>query len=59
MLSGQSLEEIRAALSMHDLSANKNLIIHAGTNNIPKQNGPEIVQLFHETICEINSSYPN
>ena len=58
-LSGRSLEEIRAALSTHDLSSIKNLIIHAGTNNIPKQNGPEIVQLFDEMICEIKSSYPN
>ena len=59
MLSGRSLGEIRAALSTQDLSSIQNLIIHAGTNNVPKQTGSEIVQIFDEMIREMKSSYPN
>lgn len=58
-LSGRTLEGIRAVLMTQDLSSLDSLIIHAGTNNVPRNTGPDIVSLFADIINEIRYRYPN
>ena len=46
-------------LAKLDLTSLNTLIIHAGTNDVPKYSGTEIVDFFEETIRELKSSHSN
>eukprot|EP00112_Aurelia_sp_Birch-Aquarium-sp1_P019797 Seg4968.2 transcript_id=Seg4968.2/GoldUCD/mRNA.D3Y31 product="hypothetical protein" protein_id=Seg4968.2/GoldUCD/D3Y31 len=58
-LRGKQLRDVRNVLAAQDLSSLRNLIIHIGTNDIPKQTGDKIVEQFQRTINEITTTYPN
>ena len=57
-LSGRTLEGIRAVLMTQDLSSLDSLIIHAGTNNVPRNTGSDILNIFADIITEIRHRYP-
>ena len=48
-----------AETATQDLSSVRNLVIHIGTNDIPKLAGSELVDQFERTINKITSRYPN
>ena len=58
-LRGKQLKDVRNVLATQDLSSLRNLVIHIGTNDIPKQAGNELVDQFERTINEITARYPN
>ena len=54
-LRGRQLHDVRSFLANLDLISLDNLIIHAGTNDVPKYAGTEIVDNFEKTIRELKS----
>lgn len=58
-LRGRQLHDVRNFLAKLDLTSLDTLIIHAGTNDVPKFTGAEIVAFFEETIRELKSAHPN
>ena len=58
-LRGRQPHDVRNFLAKLDLTSLNTLIIHAGTNDVPKFAGTEIVDFFEETIRELKSSYSN
>ena len=58
-LRGRQLHDVRNFLAKLDLSSLDTLIIHAGTNDVPKFTGVEIVDFFEEFIRELKSAHPS